>query len=530
MGEPIHLEGCISVGPWGGPSGNEWHYYKANGDIRKIIIVHGEAVDSILFKSDNGDGSMEYSNKFGGQGGNRTDKVDIDSPLEYLTGISGTYGSFDPLGPVIIKSLQIQTNLTKYGPFGSESGTFFSFPMEGGVIVGFHGRASQFLEAIGVYVKPISSICAPSSTQENVQVADVPENLLKIRQEIEAKFVGEDRSWGHGDDNQPQSQSHYFEPDNRGWHGQFAQLHAFKEEKSWKAGQDNKEFSGSFRSRLRQVNFHQDQLNFQFGSAKISSNDQEVGPAPALMKAKVPWVSRRRNLLEKECVLTRVKGILNKLAPEKFDILKDQLINSGIATPDILKGVVPLILEKAVLEPTFGPLCARLCSDLNEKLPPFPSDEPGGREITFKRILLDNCQEAFESANQMMAETRQMTAPEQEMKRRDIERIDKLRFIGNVRFIGELLNQKMIPEQIVPHIVQVLLEHDSKTCPAEENVEAFCQFYKTIGKQLDESPNSQRIDDICYNGLLKLLRNTLLAPQLRSMADRVLELWANKWG
>lgn len=30
-------------------------------------------------------------------------------------------------------------------------------------------------------------------------------------------------------------------------------------------------------------------------------------------------------------------SILNKLTPEKFDLLKDQLIDAGIMTPDILK-------------------------------------------------------------------------------------------------------------------------------------------------------------------------------------------------
>jgi hypothetical protein len=77
--------------------------------------------------------------------------------------------------------------------------------------------------------------------------------------------------------------------------------------------------------------------------------------------------------------------------------------------------------------------------------------------------------------------------------------------------------------------MQELLGNDSKTCPAEENVEAICQFFNTIGKQLDENPKARRVNDVYFSRLKELTTNPHLAPRCRFMVRDVLDLRANSW-
>ncbi|XP_062163544.1 jacalin-related lectin 3-like isoform X1 [Alnus glutinosa] len=143
----------ISVGPWGAQQGLRWDD-GVYSTVRQLVITHGAGIDSIQIEYDK-KGTSIWSDKHGGNGGDKTDKVKLDYPDEFLTSIHGHYGSLNEWGPVFVRSLTFESNMRTYGPFGFEQGTCFSFPMTGGKIVGFHGKCRWYLDAIGVYLKPI---------------------------------------------------------------------------------------------------------------------------------------------------------------------------------------------------------------------------------------------------------------------------------------------------------------------------------------------------------------------------------------
>lgn len=81
-------------------------------------------------------------------------QVKLDCPNEVLTCISGYYGPIKKeQGSKVIHSLTFHTSRRKYGPFGEESGTYFSSGTTEGKVVGFHGRSSKYLDAIGVHMQ-----------------------------------------------------------------------------------------------------------------------------------------------------------------------------------------------------------------------------------------------------------------------------------------------------------------------------------------------------------------------------------------
>jgi hypothetical protein len=121
------------------------------------------------------------------------------------------------------------------------------------------------------------------------------------------------------------------------------------------------------------------------------------------------------------------RSILNKITPEKFEKLSDQIVQSGIESAELLRGVISLIFDKAVAEPTFCALYARLCVKLSKALPEFPPLEGEDKPMTFRRILLNTCQEEFEGAEKSraavlaeLAETPDVTPEEREYKMRKV--------------------------------------------------------------------------------------------------------------
>ncbi|KAM3604685.1 uncharacterized protein V6R79_014834 [Siganus canaliculatus] len=230
-------------------------------------------------------------------------------------------------------------------------------------------------------------------------------------------------------------------------------------------------------------------------------------------------------------VFKRLRSILNKLTPQKFQELMKQVTELTIDTEERLKGAIDLIFEKAILEPNFSVAYANMCRCvMGLKVP--ASDKPGGF-VNFRKLLLNRCQKEFEKDqdDDEIFETKQKeleAAKDDERERLRVELEEardkaRRRSLGNIKFIGELFKLKMLTEAIMHDcVVKLLKNHD------EESLECLCRLLSTIGKDLDFEKAKPRMDQY-FNQMDKIIKERKTSSRIRFMLQDVLDLRKNNW-
>ncbi|RDX78681.1 Eukaryotic translation initiation factor 4G [Mucuna pruriens] len=211
-------------------------------------------------------------------------------------------------------------------------------------------------------------------------------------------------------------------------------------------------------------------------------------------------------------------------AEKKYEVGKVRAVNiDNVVT---LNGVISQIFEKALMEPTFCEMYANFCSHLAAVLPDLSQDN---EKITFKRLLLNKCQEEFERGEREQEEANK--ADEGEVKLSNEEREEKRtkarrRMLGNIRLIGELYKKKMLTERIMHECIKKLLGQYQD--PDEEDIEALCKLMSTIGEMIDH-PKAKEHMDAYFERKKSLSNNMNLSSRVRFMLKDVIDLRKNKW-
>jgi len=183
----------------------------------------------------------------------------------------------------------------------------------------------------------------------------------------------------------------------------------------------------------------------------------------------------------------------------------------------------PLFFSKAVSESNFSKMYSDLCVKLNEQPVGLPPDQ----KVTFRRVLLNKCQEEFESA--YMSDDKLPEDPEDRLIFKEKARRRKL---GNVKFIGELFKSKLLSEKIIQECVKILFDSVGKSRTDRETMEHHCELvYKlmtTIGKLID-TPKAKPFMQRYFDQFSKLSQDDNISSRIRFMFQDLLELRRNNW-
>ncbi|KAL9598325.1 MAG: hypothetical protein Q9219_004553 [cf. Caloplaca sp. 3 TL-2023] len=258
-----------------------------------------------------------------------------------------------------------------------------------------------------------------------------------------------------------------------------------------------------------------------------------AGPAPGGDNHMAPDVVQRK-----------VKANLNKMTPNNFDKISDQILAIAAQSKDetdgrTLRQVIQLTFHKATDEAHWAEMYAQFCRRMLESMSPEIRDESivdpkkgvvvaGG--ALFRKYLLTRCQTEFERGwkvnlpEKPEGETEEVAMLSEEYY---AAAAAKRRGLGLVRFIGELYKLNMLTERIMHECVKKLVDYEG--IPDEAEVESLTSLLKTIGANLDSLDKGHQLMDIYFNRIRVMIETPGLANRLKFMLMDITDLREKKW-
>ncbi|KIW63560.1 hypothetical protein PV04_08551 [Phialophora macrospora] len=249
-------------------------------------------------------------------------------------------------------------------------------------------------------------------------------------------------------------------------------------------------------------------------------------------------------LMDPEMVQRKTKSLLNKMTPEKFDKIADQILEiSGQSKHETdgrtLRQVIQLTFEKATDEAHWAGMYAQFCRRMLESMSSDIRDEgikdKNGNVVTggnlFRKYLLNRCQEEFERGWKVNLPPQPEGQTEEAVMLSDeyyIAMAAKRRGLGLVKFIGELFKLQMLTERIMHECVKKLVDYEGT--PDEAEIESLTSLLQTVGKQLDnpESKAQGRMD-LYFERINQMIAIPDLPSRLRFMLMDVVDLRSKGW-
>lgn len=285
---------------------------------------------------------------------------------------------------------------------------------------------------------------------------------------------------------------------------------------------------------------------------KLNEADNAWRPRVLLKSNETQVDPEQKAQREKEELIRRVRGILNKLTPEKFEPLVEEIMKLKIDTIDKMEAVMILVFEKAIDEPNFSVSYASLCHRLiNEvKARDVERMESGTKTnlAYFRNALLDKTEREFtqnvtksnakeEKLKPIKEKIANCKDPNEKVELEALldeeERKIRRRSGGTVRFIGELFKISILTGKIIHTCIEALLKDPNN----EDMLECLCKLLTTVGQKFEQTPMSKddkrkySLDSVIQRmqNIASKNENSKISSRVRFMLQDVIDLRKKKW-
>ncbi|THY05996.1 ARM repeat-containing protein [Aureobasidium pullulans] len=243
-----------------------------------------------------------------------------------------------------------------------------------------------------------------------------------------------------------------------------------------------------------------------------------------------------------DMVQRKVKAALNKMTPENFEKISDQIIeiaNQSKKETDgrTLRQVIQLTFEKACDEAhwagTYAKFCSKMLTSMSNEIVDETIRDKSGQPVVggglFRKYLLNRCQEEFERGWEAnlppMPEGKEATLLSDEYY---IAAAAKRKGLGLIQFIGELYKLGMLTVKIMHQCVLRLLNFEGQ--PDESAVENLSKLLKAVGATMDSTEQGHQLVNVYYDRVASILdQHKDMPSRSRFMLMDIIDLRKNNW-
>eukprot|EP01062_Namystynia_karyoxenos_P045694 TRINITY_DN33_c0_g1_i1.p1 TRINITY_DN33_c0_g1~~TRINITY_DN33_c0_g1_i1.p1 ORF type:complete len:300 (+),score=112.00 TRINITY_DN33_c0_g1_i1:116-1015(+) len=272
----------------------------------------------------------------------------------------------------------------------------------------------------------------------------------------------------------------------------------------------------------------------------VTTTTTTTGPAPKPDRGWRCAADGRRFAAESE-TQQAARGIVNKLTQLTFDSMVAQMaemVNSFVAAGDEqsekkLDEVVGVLYDIAIesdgpRDKHLGVLYARfhyaVCQQEALATAARQGTQPLIGPTQFRKKMVARLQSDFERCQEQLASGGH---PDPKTLRRLAT--------GNVNFLAQLFNQKLVTEKTVGQVCRTLLlggasaDDPEVPPPTEENLELLFELLRAAGPQLDSLSSAQGWLEPVFAALERLSKDDRLSTRCRFRITDVIELRARRW-